>query len=312
MSPGLLEQVITVGLFASMIEVTVPLLLPALGELVSQKAGFMNVGLEGIMSVSAFVAFFAAHIFNNDLLVSTLLAVGVGIAAGLLMSLLCIYLKINQFVIGLAVTIGGGSLATFLNIMLFKTLYLPIQASPKLPIPILSDIPIIGEILFNQHIQTYFLFFILLPFVWFLINKTTAGLKIRAVGENPKAADSLGISPTRVRFLCLTFCCALAGLAGAFLTTATNNIFFSGMVYGRGWIAIALVIFGAWSSMKVFGGALLFGFIMALQYKLQAIGVAIPFQFLIMMPYVMTVAVLIFSRKRVPPGSLGVNFERIR
>lgn len=310
MSPGILEQLITVGLFASTVEVTVPFLLPALGELVSQKAGFMNLGVEGIMSVSAFVAFLAAHIFNNDILVSTLLAVAVGMLAGIFMGLLCIVLKIDQFVIGLAVTIGGTSLATFLNEMFFKTAYLPVAASQKVAIPVLSNIPIIGEVIFTQHIQTYFLFFILLPVIWFVVNKTTSGLKIRAVGENPQAADSLGISPIKVRLLCLTFAGALAGLGGAFLTTGTSNIFFAGMVSGRGWIALALVIFGAWSSVKVVGGGILFGFVVALQYKLQAINVDVPYQFLLMLPYLMTVTVLIFSRRRIPPASLGTNYKR--
>ena len=185
-----------------------------------------------------------------------------------------------------------------------------INGFPKMHFPILSDLPVVGEIFFN-HTALVYIAFALVPITWFVMNKTTFGLNIRAVGMNPEAADAMGISVVRVRYMTVTFGCMMASLAGAFLSIALNNVFQQNMTNGMGFIAVALVYFGGWRPYRVLLGAMLFSFVNALQLQISVIGANIPSEFAVMAPYVITIIALVFaSQRRDKPDALTKPFER--
>ncbi|MFH1821037.1 MAG: ABC transporter permease [Methanobacteriota archaeon] len=308
------ETDIIIGLLTSAVKLAVPLLLAAIGEIFSERSGVINLGMEGMMLGGASAAFIGAYFFN--LWVGVLLGMVVGGVVGFIMAYMSVILRRNQIVVGVVLTIFGLGLSSFVFRKAFGavTAYPTITGFQGIEIPILGQIPIIGPILFQNNILVY-LALILVPVAGIFLYKTTQGLKIRAVGENPRAADSLGVNVIRIRFICVVFAGIMAGLAGTYLSIGHMNIFREGMTAGRGYIVLALVIFGTWSPYRVLAGSLLFGGIDALGSRFQIFKVGIPYQFVLMLPYIFTIIVLVLValRKKLTrgaPAALGTPYER--
>lgn len=296
---------------AGAVRMSTPILLPALGEIFGQRSGILNLGLEGTMLMGALGGFLGAY-FSGNLWIGVLLAMVFGVIYSLLMAFLAVTVQANQVIAGTALTILGGGLATFIFRVVFGIRDLPptIQPFPVLSIPVLSKIPVIGPILFEQNILVY-LTFILVFVAAFVLDRTTFGLKVKAVGEHPQAADAKGINVYLIRYLCVMIGGAMAGLGGAFLSIGFMNTYLDGMAAGRGFIAIAVVIFARWHPYRALGAALLFGLANSLQLKLQAIGVPVPHQFLLALPYALTVLVLIgVSKKAEFPAAFTLPYAR--
>lgn len=302
-----MDQTLVIGLLAAMLRIATPILWAGLGETLTERAGVLNLGIEGIMLIGAILGFVAAYL-SGSLWVGLLAAMLLGMLAGLLMGLLAVTLGLNQHVSGLGVTLLCSGLALFTFRVLFKgTASAPkIETFPQLSFPSLGVVAPV----FEQYGLTY-LAFALVPIVWWLLHRTTFGLWIRAVGENPEAADTAGVNVARVRYIALALGGALMGAGGAFLSLAQLGSATFGMVAGRGWVAIALVILGNWQPGKVLLGALLFGFVEALQLRLRAVGVQVPYQFLLALPYLVTIAALALAgRNAAYPGALLKPYKR--
>ena len=299
-----------VQLLAASVSLATPLVLAALGEIFAQRSGVLNLGLEGIMLFSGFIGFSVVFQLNN-LWAGMLAAIMIGALMGLLYAFLAISLHSNQCVTGLSLMSLGTGMALYFYRMQFKiSLEIPrIPTFPKLPIPGLSKIPFIGPVFFNHSIFTYVMFGLVLIAV-LIIYRTSFGLRMNAVGESPQTADTLGVSVSFIRYLCVVIGGALAGLAGAYYSLVELGAYSDSMVNGRGFIAAALVIFGRWDPLWTLGGGLLFGGIDALQNRLQVLGSPIPSNFLQMTPYVMTIIVLLVGRLRKPPTALGNPYIR--
>ncbi len=250
------------GIIYSGIWLATPYLYAAIGETFAQSSGVLNLGVEGMMLMGAFSAFFVA-MHTGNLWLGVLAAVLVGALMGLLMALISVTMKAEQGISGIGLTLFGLGLSS----LLFKETMgsvNSINGFQPVKIPLLGDIPLIGPALFNHNVLVYGAF-LLVPISYLILNKTTFGLKVRAAGQNPQAADSLGINIGRIRYLTLTIGGILAGIAGASLSIALINLFQENMTNGMGYIAVALVYFGGWSPLGVLGGALLFSFVNALQ-----------------------------------------------
>ena len=311
----MLDNILTSGfiisLFAGAIRMSVPILLPALGEIYTQRAGILNLGLEGIMLMGAFGGFLGTY-FTGSLWIGLLVAAFFGLAYSSIMAFLSITVKANQIIAGTALTILGAGLSTFLFRTVFGIQKLPpsVDTFKAIQFPILTDIPILGPILFNHNAMVY-LTLVLVFVTWVILEKTTFGLAVKAVGENPRAADSKGINVALIRYICVLIGGIYAGLGGAFLSIAYMNTFLDQMTAGRGFIAVAVVIFARWHPVKVLGAALLFGAANALQLRLQAIGVPIPHQFLLALPYLLTIIVLVsVSKKAEFPAAYTLPYSR--
>lgn len=301
---------ITSILFATVVAGT-PLIITALGELVTEKAGVLNLGAEGIMSVGAVAAFAVAHHTG-----SPTLGIFAGMAAGMFMSLLfgisALTLMANQMASGLALSIFGVGLAAFIG-KPYESIALASVAPLKLPL--LHRIPVLGPALFEQHGLVYFSWILMGSVAWFLY-RSRAGLVLRAVGEAPGAAHAIGFSVVGIRYQAVLFGGAMAGIGGAFLSVFYTPMWVEGMVAGRGWIALALVVFATWRPHRVMVGAYLFGGCMITQMFVQGSGlrISIPAQFLSSLPYAATILVLVvISRNRSTirlnsPASLGQPF----
>lgn len=310
-----MKDILTVGFFIGLLSATIrmatPLILATLGEVICERSGILNLGIEGIMLFSSLVAFLTTF-FTGNLWLGVLTAVIVGALFGILMAFFTVSLGVSQHVSGLGITLFASGLSLFVYRQTIGTPAVPptIQTFKTLPIPLLSKIPILGPILFDQYILTY-IAIILVPIFSFLLYKTNFGLSLRSVGENPEAADALGINVYRTRYIALIIGGALMGLSGSFFTLAYFNMFLYGIVGGRGWVSIALTIFANWDPKRVLLGAILFGGIDALQLRLQAIGFNIPYQFFLMMPYVLTIVVLVLvARNALAPSSLLKPYKR--
>jgi general nucleoside transport system permease protein len=284
----------------------------ALGEVVAERAGVINLGLEGMMLVGAVVGFLAV-----DESGSLVAGIGAALAAGALVAsvhaFFTVTLRANQIISGLGITIGGAGLAAILGSSVVGT---PARASfGDLELPALSSIPWLGEILFRQHLLVY-VALLLVPVVWWTLRRTRIGLHLRAVGENPGAADAMGVSVAGYRYAAVLFGGALAGLAGASLSLAESPGWSEGMTAGRGWIALALVIFATWDPLRVLVGAYLFGAFDVLAFRAQIIGVDLPSTLLGMIPYLATILVLIAvtllgaSKRLGAPAALGSPYVR--
>ena len=229
------------------------------------------------------------------------------------MAWLSITVRANQVIAGIGLNILGAGLAAYIYRVIFGIRSLPAQIDSfkQLNIPLLSDLPVIGPIFFQNNILVY-IAFLLVPLTWFVLEKTTFGLKIKAVGEHPRAADSKGISVYRIRYSAVLIGGAYAGMGGAFMTIAYLNSFTESVIGGRGFIAVAVVIFARFMPGRAMWGALLFGLASALQLRLQALGVAIPSQLLLMLPYVATIIALIFASKKVEfPSAYTLPYSRL-
>ena len=285
-----------------------PLLLAALGELVAERAGVLNLGLEGMMIVGASTGFAFAYLSG-----STLVGVAAGILAGVLLSgvfaFLTIGLATNQVAAGLALTIFGRGLA---NLIGEGFVGLKRSGAPHLAIPGLSDLPLVGKLIFGEDFFVYFAI-LLTGAVSYWLTRTRAGLTLRAVGENHTSGHSLGVPVRGIRLLAVLFGGACAGLGGSYLSLSYTPFWSPDMTAGRGWIALALVVFASWKPWRALAGALLFGGVSVLALAFQGLGVPIPAQLLNSLPYLTTIVVLVVlsirdSRGALAPASLGVAF----
>jgi simple sugar transport system permease protein len=298
--------------FASLVMLAVvPYLLASQGTMLAGRTGLFIVSQEGIMLVGASVGFLGAYLFDS-LAVGMALAMIVGGLFGLALAYFTTTLKMDQFVIGLALFFLGLGLSSLLfKVVVGVTLQPPIVPTlNKLPIPLLSDIPVLGPILFDQNILVYFSVLLSL-LLYYLLYKTSSGLSLRAVGENPKAADSLGVSVGRSRYITAFIGGMLMGLAGAYLPMVYTGTYTDGIVRGRGWLAIALTFFGGWTPQGILLGSFFFAVVEILALRVQVTDISIPHQFLRMLPYLATIIVMIFAFRRVrAPAFLGQNYDR--
>ena len=289
----------------------VPILLAALGEVFSERAGLVNIGLEGIMAVGAFVAFAVGKVTGN-LWIGLVAGMLAGVLVNLIYAFCTVTLCSDHVVTSMAINILAPAVALF-GYNLFvgaNSANATGSQMPSLAIPGLSDIPIVGNGLFNQTLLAY-LAFLLVPVVSFFFKRCRAGLSFRSVGENPQAAETLGINVVRTKYVACIVCGALAAAGGAFLTLCYTPIYTDGIVMGRGFIALATVIFGRWSAVGVMGASLLFGFFDGLNVALQAQFQAAPVMFFKMIPYVFTIVALIFfGSKHAGPKANGQPYFR--
>lgn len=304
----MIEDLFTVSVLASGIRLATPYLYASIGETFGQRSGVLNLGVEGVMLMGAFSSFYAVY-RTESLVLGVLAALVVGLLMGLATALINVTLKAEQGISGIGIYLFGLGLSELLFNVSFDTV-VTVNGFPKIAIPLLADLPVLGEIFFDQNLLVY-VAFALVPLSWFVLNKTTLGLNIRAVGQNPEAADAMGISVTRVRYFTVTLGGVLAAMAGASLSIALLNVFQQNMTAGQGFIAVALVYFGAWRPTRVMAGALLFSLVNALQIQVRTIGVDIPDEYASMAPYVLTIIALIFASRRIDqPAALTKPFER--
>ena len=307
----LFTEVVLIGILTSGIRLATPYLFASIGEMFGQRSGVYNLGVEGIMLMGAFAAFYAT-LTTGNLWLGLLAAIVVGGLMGVVMAVISITFQAEQGISGIGLYLFGLGMSELLFQKMLGTVE-TVNGFGPVSIPVLSELPIIGPILFQQSLMTY-MAYLLVPIAWYVLYRTTFGLKIRAVGENPAAADALGVSVKRMRYMTVTLGGMLAGVAGASLSIALLNVFQQNLTSGIGFIAVALVYFGGWRPYGVLFGALLFSMVNALQLWIQALNIPIPFdasELLIMLPYVLTILVLMFSAGRVrKPSALGVAYER--
>lgn len=306
------EILFTASLWAAAIRIASPLIFGTLGELICERAGVLNLGIEGIMTAGAFSGWLTVFM-GGELWLGVAVAALVGAVLGLLHGILVVPLGLSQHVIGIGITL----LATSLSYYAYRLVFPEVTSPPKIepfqvwPIPGLSELPLVGPALFQQTPLTYFAFVMVVVVAW-LIYFTPAGLALRTVGENPAAAEAQGIDVIRVRIISVMAGSALMGVGGSFITLSAFNSFFFEMTNGRGWICIALVVFGSWRPGKALVGAILFGFFDAYQLRLQQLaGAVVPYQVFLMLPFVLSIlALIVMSRRVAYPRALMVPYRR--
>lgn len=313
MNEDLTAVAILLGVIHQGIRLATPYLYAAIGETISQRSGVLNLGVEGIMLMGAFFGFYAVFQTGN-LLLGVAAAAMVGLLMGLLMSVVSITFRAEQGISGIGLYMFGLGASS----LLFKTMLgtiAPVRGFPILNFCLgddfcLADIPIVGEIFFGYTALTYGAY-LLVPIAWWVLNRSTWGLKIRAVGHNPEAADSLGVSVTGVRYAAVMVGSMLAGIAGASLSIGLLNVFQEEMTNGIGFIAVALVYFGSWKPVGVLGGALLFAGVSALQLWVQVMNLNIASDIAVMLPYLLTIIALALPfRRAMQPAALSKPFSR--
>jgi len=306
----ILTYTFLVQVLEAAVRLATPLVFPALGEIFAERSGVLNLGVEGIMLFCGFAGFSAAAL-SHSLWVGVLAGLVMGALLGVLFAFLTVTLRSGQIVTGLAFLILCTGMAIyFYRIQFGNTTFAPrVEPFPQLSIPVLSRIPLLGPVLFDQNILTL-LMLVLVPVCAVILNSTRFGLRLSAVGEYPAAADTVGINVARVRYTCVAIGGALAGLGGAYFPLAELGAYSNSMIGGRGFIALALVVFGRWNPVLALAGGVLFGVINALQIRFQFLGSNIPAQFLVMMPYLLTIVVMLVGRARKAPGALGVPYAR--
>jgi general nucleoside transport system permease protein len=310
--PGALTVLLTTAVAFAM-----PTALAAVGETVAERSGVLNLGLEGMLLSGALASFLVAY-YVGSVVLGTLAGVAIGVGLGALMALLSVTLRTEQIINGIAIVLLAQGLTTFLFEKLFEGEEQPtVEGIPDLDVPLLSDIPGVGEVLFQQNALFYVAVALALG-VSLLLVRTRFGLSVRAVGESPAAADAAAVPVARTRWLALLICGGMAGMGGAVLVLGQLNVFDTNVSAGRGWIAIALVIFGRWNPLLVLGGAFLFGFTDALQIRVQAVsgGVTstVPTEVFAALPYVVTLVVMVaatvWAGRDAQPSALGVPFRK--
>jgi general nucleoside transport system permease protein len=312
-----LSWTFVVALVTAAIRLAVPVLLATLGEIITERSGVLNLGLEGVMVMGGVVGFMTAYTLQTGPLAGVSTWVGLaagmvaGMAMGLILAVLGVSLRADQVIVGVTLVVFGQGMADYMYRQAFSSLTARTNALPALPIPVLSKIPVLGPILF-VHDATVYLTVLLVALVWWLLFKTTWGLGIRTMGENPAAGETSGLNVIRTRYVAILLGTALAGLGGAVLTVVQLHMFREGIMGGRGWIAVALVIFARWRPGLALLGAMLFGLADSIQYRIQALsqvarGVGtIPYEFLLMLPYVLVIVVLLArSGRSDAPEMLG-------
>ena len=299
-------------LLIATVEMGTPLLLATLGGVISERAGVINLGMEGLMLVGALAAFVIMLNTNSPLAAVCAAAFSGGLVT-MLHGLVCLILRANQIASGLALTLLGTGLSGLFGSSLVGKTFKPIE---DIPIPILHEIPIIGDAFFNQDLLVYFSY-ICVFLTWWVLFHTRLGLNIRSMGEAPEVCDSLGLSVLTYRFWCLVAGGGMIGIGGAYFSIAMNPYWVDFITAGRGWIAVALVIFALWHPLKAMAGAYLFGLALALELRLQTLGLNVSPYLLKMMPYLLTIMVLtgvtIKNARRdikVMPAALGEVFFR--
>ncbi len=302
-----------IALCTATVVAATPLVFAGLGELVAERAGVLNLGVEGMM-LSGALAAFVASVTGGGLLLGFLAGALAGLVMSLLFGLLTLRLGTNQVATGLALTLFGGGLSACLG---RGYAGLPGKALPPLQLPLLSDLPVLGPLLFRYDAAVYGSLLLVAGVSWVLF-RTRLGLVLRAVGESPQVADALGHPVTALRWGAVAFGGMLAGLGGAYLSTAVTPMWAEGISAGRGWIALALVVFAIWKPWRVLFGAWLFGGMTVLQLHAQALGIAVPGEFLSMLPYLATILVLVLICRNPrllrlnQPAALGRVFQRER
>jgi simple sugar transport system permease protein len=305
-----LKEAFWVSFLFATIRMATPLLLASLGEIVSERSGVFNIGLEGMMLMGAFCGFLGLHV-SGSLWFGLLAGIAGGVFLALISAYLSVTLGVDQIVSGIALNIFAvGFTSSFFRII-FGLTPPQVEASRMVPLfpQFLQDIPLLGPVLFKQVPLVYFAF-ALVPILWFVLFRTTIGLQIRSVGEYPLAADIAGVHVVALRYISVLLAGLFAGLGGAYLSLGPLNLFSDNMIAGRGFIALAVVIFGRLNPFGALGAALLFGATEALQLRLQAMGLDIPYQILLMLPYVVTVVALVglIGKTRLP-AALGVPYN---
>ena len=308
----LFEILITAGFWAATIRIVSPLIFGTLGELICERAGVLNLGIEGIMTVGAMAGWMWVY-QGGSLWGGIVFAACVGALFGLLHAAFTVQMGLSQHVTGIGITLFASSLSYFVYRMLLPAATTPPKITPfdEWPVPGLSDLPVVGEALFTQSPLTYLALFTV-PVVWYVLYRTPVGLAVRMAGENPVAVEAQGINVLAVRTGAVVVGSALMAIGGAFITMSWFDAFYFGMINGRGWICVALVIFASWRPGKALVGALLFAGLEALQVRAQqTAGAFIPYQFFLMLPYVMSIlAMIVMARKTRYPQALLVPFRR--
>ncbi len=306
------HHIVLIALFFAAVQSGTTLLYPTIGEIFAERAGILNLGVEGMMIMGAFFGFVVTYITKNPY-IGFLAGVLAGGVAALIHAFVSITLRGNQVVSGLALTIFGLGFTNFYG-QKWINLRSPVTVS-QMSIPLLSKIPYIGPIFFKQDALVYTSYIVAIV-MWFILYKTKVGVHLRATGQNARAADAMGVNVYATRYWWTFFGGLLAGAGGAYLTIAYAPFWLDGMTAGRGWIAIALVIFAMWDPLNAMIGAYLFGGIDALQLQLQAVGVTIPSSLLNMLPYLLTLIVIIIATLIVrvkhisAPKELGIPYNR--
>ena len=309
----LFEIFLATGFWAATLRIVSPLIFGTLGELICERAGVLNLGIEGIMTIGAMAGWMWVY-QGGDLWGGVFFAASVGAVFGFLHAVFTVYLGLSQHVTGIGITLFGSSLSYFIYRMLLPSATTPPKIVPfqNYPIPGLSDLPLVGEALFSQTPLTY-LALICVPVVWYALHRTPLGLAVRMAGENPVAVEAQGINVLAVRTGAVMVGSALMAVGGAFITMSAFDAFFFGMINGRGWICIALVIFASWRPGKALLGAILFAGLEAFQVRAQQVAgtTFIPYQFYLMLPYALSIVAMIFmARKAKYPHALLVPFRR--
>ncbi len=309
----IVEILLSASFWAAAVRIASPLIFATIGELICERAGVLNLGIEGIMVVGAFAGWMAVYA-GTGLWVGVCVALMAGMLFGLLHATLTVPFGLSQHVVGLGITLLATSSAYYAYRLALPEVSSPPRIIPFQPfeVPLLSEIPIIGQALFNQTPLTY-LAFVVVAVTAFVLYRTPLGLALRAAGENPSAVEAQGLSVTALRMGAVIVGSGLMAVGGAFLTMSAFDSFFFEMVNGRGWICIALVVFGAWRPGKALLGALLFAAFDALQIRLQqtGLGAVVPYQVFLMIPYVLSIlALILMSRRAEVPAALMVPYNR--
>lgn len=301
----------TDALLHSTLIAATPLLLAALGETLAERAGVINIGLEGLLLMGAFAGMVGSYM-TGDPVIGILLGGLSGVMLAMLFAFVTVGLGANQIVAGVSINLLAAGLTGVLYRGIFSVTgqALIVTTFSAISVPLLSDLPFLGPVLF-QHTPLVYVALLLTPLFSYLLFQTRGGLQLQAVGEHPQAAETLGISVTKVRTLALLIEGLLGGIAGSYLSLAYSNTFIEGMSAGRGFIALAIVIFGRWRPSGILAAALFFGGATSLQFHLQALGSALPYQFVLMLPYVLTLLALAFTgAKLTAPAALGEAYHR--
>ena len=309
----ILEILLSASFWAAVVRIASPLIFATMGELICERAGVLNLGIEGIMVVGAFAGWMAVYT-GTDLWTGVAVAAVAGMAVGALHGLLTVVFGLSQHVVGLGVTLFATSSTYFAYRLALPEVTSPPRIAPfePLALPVLSDIPILGPALFAQTPLTYLAFGVVGVVAW-VLYRTPLGLALRAAGENPAAVAAQGLSVTGLRMGAVIAGSGLMAVGGAFLTMSAFSSFFFEMVNGRGWICIALVVFGAWRPGKALLGALLFAAFDAFQIRLQqtAIGEGLPYQLFLMLPFALSIlALVVMSRRASVPAALMVPWRK--
>ncbi len=302
---------ILISFLSSLIMLSTPTLIAALGIVFSERAGIVNIGTEGMMLMGA-LAGVIGSMMTGSVWLGALIAMLVSMLFAAIFALFTVVVKADQTVIGTGMNILASGLTITVNRAVFGASTSPprIDVFGKTAIPLLSQIPVAGEVLFNQPVPVY-IAFLLVPVAWFVMFRTNTGLKLRAVGENPRACDTVGINVARTRFMSVLYSGLMAGFAGAFVSMGQMSFFTENMIAGGGFMALAAVVFGNYTPFGVMGAALVFGASNALKFQLQAWSTGIPSQFLVMLPYIITILALCgLIRRSNKPASSAIPYVK--